>query len=230
MNSCLSVQEGYDLWAPSYDQDENILIALDEAMERIRIDAINQAPHFGAALDIGCGTGRHLPLLEQHFKRVVGVDLSPLMLWEATRKIAKNNTQLFCGDYLSLESSESFQSFDFIHSSLALMHIQDLGRLTSRISAQLNDDGILYLIDADERRLQAGTTPNFQHNSENLTVAHFHRSNRTVLEALTEAGLTVLEAGNLPFLPNVCAIRPHFERYRDQNGLFYVIAKKERRS
>jgi|SRR3989344_2524937 len=54
-------------------------------------------------LDVGCGTGNFLkPLLEKEAGFVVGLDLSPAMLYEARKKLSGYRTNLVRGDAFKL--------------------------------------------------------------------------------------------------------------------------------
>ena len=50
-----SVQAGYAIWAPTYDQQRNPLIAV----EGPRVDALVSSMPLTTAVDVGTGTGRH---------------------------------------------------------------------------------------------------------------------------------------------------------------------------
>ncbi|MCX5198548.1 class I SAM-dependent methyltransferase [Streptomyces sp. NBC_00249] len=79
-----SVERGYDLLAPKFDQTpfrtpDRMLDAVEEALAQ-------REGSFGSGLDLCCGTGAALPMLRRLCReRVTGVDLSAGMLAEAER-------------------------------------------------------------------------------------------------------------------------------------------------
>jgi SAM-dependent methyltransferase len=75
-------QSGYDLWADTYDQTPNPLVALDAIHTISRL-----APKAGERiLDAGCGTGRNIQALLDRGAEVEGVDFSSGMLKMARTK------------------------------------------------------------------------------------------------------------------------------------------------
>ncbi len=77
----VNAQEGYDLWAETYDETPNPVVAMDA---RHTLDVL--APKPGEQiLDAGCGTGRHLGSMILAGSNPVGVDFSRGMLSVARR-------------------------------------------------------------------------------------------------------------------------------------------------
>ncbi|MDQ2714608.1 MAG: class I SAM-dependent methyltransferase [Chloroflexota bacterium] len=72
----LSTQEGYALWAPSYDTEKNALIAMEEP----RVDALLATLPVTTVLDVGTGTGRHALKMARRGMSVTAIDQSPEML------------------------------------------------------------------------------------------------------------------------------------------------------
>jgi malonyl-CoA O-methyltransferase len=73
----LSVDKGYELWAPTYDQDLNPLLALEERVLTPLLPSLQGK----VVLDLGCGTGRWLKrLLESGASEGAGLDASSAML------------------------------------------------------------------------------------------------------------------------------------------------------
>lgn len=68
--------DGYQGWAPYYDQQQNQLIDLEQPVVRRILDTLP----LGVVLDAACGTGRHTQYLAAVGHRVVGVDSSTEML------------------------------------------------------------------------------------------------------------------------------------------------------
>ena len=77
----VSAREGYDLWAETYDQTLNPVVAMDA---RHTFGVLAPAPG-EQILDAGCGTGRHLRPMIRARSNPVGVDFSRGMLSIARR-------------------------------------------------------------------------------------------------------------------------------------------------
>ena len=77
----VGTQEGYALWATSYDQDMNPLIAAEEP----HVDLILARLAVTVALDAGTGTGRYARKLARRGVKVSAVDQCPEMLDVAQR-------------------------------------------------------------------------------------------------------------------------------------------------
>jgi malonyl-CoA O-methyltransferase len=118
--SCVSVQEGYERWAPTYDRDPNPLLALEERQLKLMIP-----PLVGKrVLDLACGTGRWLTWLTEGGARTgVGVDFSAAMLHAAKGKsvVRKALVQADCG---ALPFANAI--FDLVVCSFAVGHVLDL--------------------------------------------------------------------------------------------------------
>jgi len=130
---CVSVQEGYERWAQTYDNTPNPLLALEER------HLIPFLPDLKGrrVLDLACGTGRWLArLLARGASAGVGVDVSASMLRVAATKSAITG-RLVLADCLQLPLRPSV--FDFVLCSFALNHIQKLGVMARELARQGND-------------------------------------------------------------------------------------------
>src|SRR5579863_3159981 len=82
---CVSVEEGYERWAETYDDAPNPLLHLEER----KLTALLPDLDGKCALDLACGTGRWLEkLLGMGARLQVGVDFSAAMLRVAGKKSA----------------------------------------------------------------------------------------------------------------------------------------------
>ena len=134
--------EGYNKWAPTYDEQRNPLIALEEDITLGFIgDVKNQR-----VLDVGCGTGRYCQLLAKRGGNVVGIDPSPRMLEYARRKITHDcRFELHLG---RIEDTE-FPSghFNVVVSALTLGHIPELEPVIKKVSRIIKSRGRLIVSD-----------------------------------------------------------------------------------
>jgi len=97
-------------------------------------------------LDLGCGDGRWLYVLQQRglltrAKEVVGVDLSPVRIKIVKRNIKSVKTII--SDACSVKELKN-KSFDFVICSNLIEHVKNDELLLSEIKRVLKDDGVVY--------------------------------------------------------------------------------------
>jgi SAM-dependent methyltransferase len=117
----LPVLEGYDAWAPLYDDDGNPLIA---------IEGPAMFEWFGPlegcrALDLGCGTGRHTLALASSGAAVTAIDGSSEMLARARFKLRGHSIE-WARHHLSTPLPFADSRFDLIVLGLVAEHLEDL--------------------------------------------------------------------------------------------------------
>jgi demethylmenaquinone methyltransferase/2-methoxy-6-polyprenyl-1,4-benzoquinol methylase len=101
-------------------------------------------------VDLGCGTGKNLPLLAEAAGaggRVVGVDFSPAMLEEARARIEENglaNVELVEADAATFDFPESL---DRVLATFSLSMMPEPERVIARAAAALSPDGRLAVLD-----------------------------------------------------------------------------------
>ncbi len=119
-----TVRKFADRAAKSYDR---AAILQNEVLDRLaqRLAWIRHRP--ATVVDLGCGTGGAIRVLQRTYPRarVVGLDLSPAMLGEARKRYrAWSRRRLVAGDLERLPFADA--SFDLVFSSLALPWCNDL--------------------------------------------------------------------------------------------------------
>lgn len=99
------------------------------------------------ALDIGCGTGRTVYELSQHFNKVVGIDLSDSMIDFANLKCTfKPNTKFINEDIRRITFKPN--SFDYIVSHTTFHHLdKDLIATLEMVKESLKPNGKIVIID-----------------------------------------------------------------------------------
>jgi SAM-dependent methyltransferase len=119
-----------------------------------------------AALDLGCGAGDLLELLAGKFRRVTGLDFSPIMVAQARARLKGR-----AGARVIMADARTFtfrpNSLDFIVSAAAFHHLT-LRNLLPRLKVALKPGGVLVNLDlyklrtpADFLTLAAATPVNF---------------------------------------------------------------------
>ena len=131
----ISTREGYDSWAPSYDEQPNQLLEIEQPIVREILDGLP----IGVALDAACGTGRHASYLASLGHTVIGVDSSPGMLARARKKVPQG--EFHEADLHELPLGDD--SVDLIVCAIALVHFADLERPFREFARVLRPGGHL---------------------------------------------------------------------------------------
>jgi ubiquinone/menaquinone biosynthesis C-methylase UbiE len=135
----ITAAEGYDAWASSYD-DPNDLIDIEEPVVRRILDRLP----VGRALDAACGTGRHAAYLAGLGHEVLGVDVSANMLALARAKVPDGDFRQ--GDVCQLPVPD--QDVDLVVCALALTHVADLAAAFADFARVLRPGGHLVIADS----------------------------------------------------------------------------------
>lgn len=188
----VSVQDGYRRWAETYDKSPNPLLALEER------HLASLLPNLVGSnvLDLACGTGRWLaPLLSQGARAVVGIDFSTAMLGVARRSRGRNC--LVLGDGLQLPFQASV--FDFVLSSFALNHFEDLQGLAKELGRAMKVDGRLLLSEMHPDACARGWQPGFRDTRGPVQIRTVSHSAQRVISSFRSNGFAFLRSHDLFF-------------------------------
>jgi SAM-dependent methyltransferase len=106
-----------------------------------------ELPGRDLALEIGCGVGRLLIPMAEHFSQVIGVDVAPTML----QKLSANCERFGLGNakpMLADEPWEHLGAADLVYSWLVFQHVADFGLIEStvrRLAGALKKAGLALL-------------------------------------------------------------------------------------
>ena len=139
----ISTSDGYDSWAPSYDEQPNQLLEIEQPIVREILDGLP----IGDALDAACGTGRHATYLASLGHTVIGVDSSPGMLARAREKVPQGEFHKADLHELPLEGD----SVDLVVCAIALTHLADIEGPFREFARVLRPGG--HLVVSDQRGL-----------------------------------------------------------------------------
>jgi ubiquinone/menaquinone biosynthesis C-methylase UbiE len=141
----IPTRDGYDRWAPFYDEPGNQLLEIEQPIVREILDGLP----VGVALDAACGTGRHSAYLASLGHRVIGVDTSPEMLASAREKLP--DSAFYQADLRDVPLADD--SVDLVVCAIALSHLPDIGQAMAEFVRVLRPNG--HLVISDSRGLIA---------------------------------------------------------------------------
>jgi SAM-dependent methyltransferase len=151
----VTAREGYDLWANTYDQSPNPVVAMDSRHTMSLLD-----PQPGQKiLDAGCGTGRNLTRIRQAGAKAYGLDFSLGMLRVAKRAVP--DVPLVQAD---LQTEFPFRNAQFSAVLCAVIgeHLDNLALTLSQFWKALEPGGWLVFSVYHPDLAEAGKEANFQ--------------------------------------------------------------------
>jgi SAM-dependent methyltransferase len=155
-------------------------------------------------LDVGCGVGRWSRRIAARGAIVTGVDLSPTMVAEATRRAAAEGVAARCQFRVQDLSELHLEGqYDFILGVTVLQHVLDRFRLRSavrRLAAHMETGGRMVLIEA------APTQPSSRCDSHIFTA----RGLQEYLALFAECGLTPVAITGVDPAPFRTAFLPYY--------------------
>ncbi|MBQ0983479.1 class I SAM-dependent methyltransferase [Streptomyces sp. F63] len=95
----------------------------------------------GSVLEIGCGTGRALACLAQRGVKAKGVDLSPVMVGNVSKRWGPLGVEFVCAEVLEF-LSEDRAAYDAVYSVFGAVWFCDPGRLFPLVAQRLNPGGV----------------------------------------------------------------------------------------
>ena len=138
----LAVQEMFGQIAPGYDRMNRLMTAnFDRAWRRAAVGVLGVKPGENA-LDLCCGTGDFIPILEKVGAKVVGVDFSLPMLEVAHDKFA---APLSLGDACQLPLQS--ESVDVVTVGWGIRNVPDIDKAHREIARVLKPGGRFVSLD-----------------------------------------------------------------------------------
>ncbi|MCF3101223.1 class I SAM-dependent methyltransferase [Streptomyces roseoverticillatus] len=95
-----------------------------------------------SVLELGCGTGRALAYLAQRGVKATGVDLSPVMVEQTTKRWGPLGVRFVCCEVLE-HLAVSTDTYDAVYSIFGAVWFTDPARLLPLIADRLNPGGVL---------------------------------------------------------------------------------------
>ena len=184
--SYVSVAEGYERWAPTYDQAPNPLLNLEER----KLAALLPGLSGKHVLDLAYGTGRWLEKLTARGVCVgIGVDLSAAMLRVAGKKPAITG-RLAQADCLALPFRS--EVFDLVLCSFALGHIHDLGAMVRELARVTKAGADVFVSDLHPEAYARGWRTGFRDSLSAMQIEMSSRSAEEIIRAFYSGGFECL--------------------------------------
>ncbi|MFN7944142.1 MAG: class I SAM-dependent methyltransferase [Blastocatellia bacterium] len=181
----VTVQEGYDLWAETYDTTPNPVVAMDA-----RHTLAMLAPQPGERiLDAGCGTGRNLKSVISAGSRAVGLDFSHGMLKVAQRRLPR--VPLLRAD-LQRQFPFRTECFDAVLCALIGEHLDDLRTTFTETRKVLRRGGRFVFSVYHPELAAAGKEANFQRDGIEYRLGAVRYTVDDYLNLLEDAGFRQL--------------------------------------
>jgi predicted TPR repeat methyltransferase len=169
----------FDQYAPRFDR---ALADLSYSAPALLRDAVTKhGARFGTMLDLGCGTGLGGAAFRGHVDWLIGVDLSSKMIDEACQKGLYD--RLVVGDIALFLREQPEHSAHLVIAADVFAYIADFSEVCAGVARVLAPDGLF------------GFTVE-THEGEGAIVGpkmRYAHSENFVREAITEAGLTLVE-------------------------------------
>lgn len=182
----MDIQNAYNEWSGSYDQDENLTRDLDQ---RVTMDLLGNL-QFDSILEVGCGTGKNTVFLAKIASVLYAVDFSQGMIDKAKEKVLAENVRF---SLMNINQRWDFEpgSFDLVTCSLVLEHIENLSFIFSEAARVLQPNGYLFINELHPFRQYDGKKARFTRHETTIEVDAFVHHVSDFFRAATEAGLTL---------------------------------------
>jgi SAM-dependent methyltransferase len=177
----VGAREGYDLWAETYDETPNPVVAMDT---RYTLNVLSPRPG-ELILDAGCGTGRHLGPLLRTRSKPVGVDFSRGML-----RIARRNYPEVPLALVDLQRPLPFENerFDAVLCALIGEHLDELPLALREMHRVLIAGGRLVFSVYHPEMAVAGKEANFERAGVEYRLGAYRYTVEDYANLLEDAG------------------------------------------
>lgn len=175
----LSIREGYRLWAATYDQEPNPLLALEERVAGSILGSLAGL----RVIDLCAGTGRWMSIGRAKGAAVIGIDLTAEMLHCAVRK--PGCAAVAVGDLnqipvRSAAADLAICSFGLSYVASVPAALGEMARIARRV----------LISDMHPAAARAGWSRSFDTASRKCCVAHYDHSLEEIEAAARAAGFS----------------------------------------
>lgn len=183
----VTAREGYNLWANTYDQTPNPVVAMDS---RHTLKLLDPQPG-QKILDAGCGTGRNLTRISRMGAKPYGLDFSLGMLRVAKRAVP--DVPLVQAD-LQAEFPFRHAQFSAVLCALIGEHLDNLTLTLSQFWKVLEPGGWLVFSVYHPDLAEAGKEANFQLGKTEYRLGAIRYTTADYLETTWTAGFRAIQS------------------------------------
>ena len=191
----VSCKEGYALWAKTYDEENNPLIAVEEP----HVEEILKALPYSHVLDVGAGTGRYALRMAKSGASVSALDNCPEILEVAKRTADKDNLKI---DFHlgSLEKPLPYDSntFDLVICALTLTHIPNIQEVIGEFERVLKKHGHLLVTDFHPEGVAQGWRTEFRAHDILYQLPNMNHTRQDYVNAIMDTGFHVVRIIDVP--------------------------------
>lgn len=182
----MNIQDAYTRWSTTYDSDRNLTRDLDQRATQHALTGLR----YENIMELGCGTGKNTAFLTGIGQRIVALDFSPGMLWQARAKINSGRVFFVVAD-LTRPWPCKAESFELIVCNLVLEHIEELDAIFAEVSGALKPRGQFFLSELHPFRQYKGTKANFRTEDEAIEIHAFVHHLSDFTESARANGLSL---------------------------------------
>jgi malonyl-CoA O-methyltransferase len=221
----LSTQDGYDRWSAIYDDEDNVLIALESEHLPPLVGDVRGL----RVADIGCGTGRHALALAEAGATVTAVDFSEGMLARARAKPGAERVRFIEHDLTRALPLED-DAFDRVLCCLVIEHIERLDPFFAGLARICRPGGQVILSAMHPAMMLRGVQAQFRDPATGAKLrprSHVDQTVSAYVMAAVRAGLRIAHLGEHRVPPELAARMPRAEKYLDWPVLFLMTLDRE---
>jgi len=183
----MRVDEAYEIWSRTYDEDRNLTRDLDEQITRTILKDCSGK----SILEIGCGTGKNTRWLSEVSAQVHAIDFSAAMIERAQQKCPGENVTFTLAD-ITKPWPVADASIDLVTCNLVLEHINDLRFVFAEVARVLIDDGRCFVSELHPFRQYQGVRARFEQGAETIAIPAFVHHISDFLEGAERASLSLI--------------------------------------
>jgi malonyl-CoA O-methyltransferase len=225
----LPVREGYDRWAPHYDDYDNAVIALEQPVVRALLGPVAGL----RVVDVGCGTGRHALDMAAAGATVTGVDFSSGMLGVLRDKIGPREAG--AGPALEIVEHDistglpfADASFDLALSCLTLEHLEPLDAMFAELARVCLPGGRVIVADFHPEMFRRGLHARFRAGAA-AEKQQIHGVDHTISDyvmAALRAGLRITDMAEYCMDAKTAARSPSAAKYVGEPMLLTLACRR----
>lgn len=204
----LEPKEAYRLWAEDYPPyAHNVLMEAEERAVCERLPEVQGK----RAVDVACGTGRYVQLLQARGAEAVGLDFSYEMLDHAQHPFGRVNA-----DMRALPLRDGCA--DVMVCGMAVGHVAELEGALREMGRVLTRHGVLVYSDFHPAGSAKGWKRTFRAANKTYAVQHYTRTELEHADAVAAAGLQVTGMHDALITAEMARADPRAETFRAQWG------------